>query len=208
MRVVSSEEGFNGLAQLILGFEASSIECLALQQAEYDFNLVQPTGRSRREMELDSPFELRQPVVISFVRGVVIEDEVDLCVLRLIGQHAVEEAAKILPLFVLRKSSLHLASADLQTDSACHDAYRCSSARARPCRYPSPHSPRSARLPVCSVFRPRSAPVRSAAGSDKAPPHRRPWEQTLGPCSRTSCAAFGGRCLGLAKRARRRKRWR
>jgi hypothetical protein len=37
--VVSSEEGLDGLAQLIFGFEASSVECLALQQAEYDFNL-------------------------------------------------------------------------------------------------------------------------------------------------------------------------
>ena len=66
--VMSSEEGFNGLPQLIFGFEASSVECLALQQTEYDFNLVQPTGRSRREMKPDSPPELRQPVVVSFVR--------------------------------------------------------------------------------------------------------------------------------------------
>jgi hypothetical protein len=43
---VSSEEGFNGLAQLIFGFEASSVECLALQQAEYDFSKreVNPSG--------------------------------------------------------------------------------------------------------------------------------------------------------------------
>ena len=59
--VVSLEEGFNGLPQLIFGFEASSVECLALQQAEHDFNLVQPTGRSRCEVKLDSPLELRQP---------------------------------------------------------------------------------------------------------------------------------------------------
>jgi hypothetical protein len=30
-----------------------------LQQAEHDFDLVQPTGRSRREMKLDPPLELR-----------------------------------------------------------------------------------------------------------------------------------------------------
>jgi hypothetical protein len=65
---VFSEEGFNGLAQLIFGFEAASIECLALQQTEYDFNLVQPTGRGRREMKPDSPLELRRPVVVSFAR--------------------------------------------------------------------------------------------------------------------------------------------
>jgi hypothetical protein len=29
--VVPSNEGFNGLAQLIFGFEACSVECLALQ---------------------------------------------------------------------------------------------------------------------------------------------------------------------------------
>jgi hypothetical protein len=57
--VVPSNEGFYGLAQLIFGFEACSVECLALQQAEYDFNLVQPTGRSWREMKLDPPLELR-----------------------------------------------------------------------------------------------------------------------------------------------------
>jgi hypothetical protein len=47
------KEGFYGLAQLIFGFEATSVECLALQQAEYDLNLVQPTGGRRREMKLD-----------------------------------------------------------------------------------------------------------------------------------------------------------
>jgi len=40
MCVVSPEERFHRLAQLILGFETSSVECLALQEAEYDFNLV------------------------------------------------------------------------------------------------------------------------------------------------------------------------
>ena len=103
-----SEEGFNGLTQLIFGFETSSVECFALQQTEYDFDLVQPTGRGRREMKLDSPLELRQPIVVSLVRGVVIQDDVDLRVLRLIGQHAIQEAAKILPLFKLRELRLNL----------------------------------------------------------------------------------------------------
>jgi hypothetical protein len=40
--VVPTDEGFNGLAQLIFGFEACSVEGLALQEAELDFNLVQP----------------------------------------------------------------------------------------------------------------------------------------------------------------------
>ena len=71
--VVPSNESFNGLAQLIFGFEAGSVERLALQQAEYDFYLIQPTGRSGREMKLDPPFELREPIAVSFVRRVVVE---------------------------------------------------------------------------------------------------------------------------------------
>ena len=41
MLVVSSEKRLYGLAQLIFRLEAASVECLALQQAEYDFDLVQ-----------------------------------------------------------------------------------------------------------------------------------------------------------------------
>ena len=95
--VVPSDKGFNGLAQLIFGFKASSVECPALQQAEYDFNLVEPTGRSRREMKMDASVELRQPVVVAFVGRVVIQNDVDLPV-RLIGQHSIKETAKVLPL--------------------------------------------------------------------------------------------------------------
>jgi hypothetical protein len=57
--VVPSDEGFNRFAQLIFAFEARSVEGFALQQAEYDFNLVQPAGRGRREMKLDPPCEFR-----------------------------------------------------------------------------------------------------------------------------------------------------
>jgi hypothetical protein len=65
-------------------------------------------------MKLDSPFELRQPVVVSLVRGVVIQDDMDLRVLRLIGQHAIQEAAKILPPLKLRELRLDVAGADFE----------------------------------------------------------------------------------------------
>jgi hypothetical protein len=83
-----------------------------VQQAEYDFNLVQPTGRRRCEVKPNSSLELRQSVVVSFGWGVVIQYDVDLFVRRLIGPHAIKETAKILPLLILRKLRLHLASAD------------------------------------------------------------------------------------------------
>src|ERR1700728_1281099 len=65
-------------------------------------------------MKLYSSFKLRQPVLVSFVRGVVIKHNMDLFVRGLIGQHAIEETAKILPLLILRKFRLHLASADFK----------------------------------------------------------------------------------------------
>lgn len=112
--VVPPEESFNSLTQLIFGFEASSVECLALQQAEHDFDLVQPTGRSRREVKLHAPLKLRQPVVVSFMRGVVIEDHMDFPVLRLISQHAIQEAAKVLPLLGFGELRVNLASINFE----------------------------------------------------------------------------------------------
>ena len=38
------------LTQLIFALEASSVESLALQETEHDFNLVQPAGRLRLEV--------------------------------------------------------------------------------------------------------------------------------------------------------------
>jgi hypothetical protein len=40
-------------------------------------------------VKLDSPFKLREPVIISFVRRIVVKDDMDLLVLRLIGQRLV-----------------------------------------------------------------------------------------------------------------------
>ena len=57
MLVVPLYEGFNGLAQLIFCFETGSAECLALEQAENDLNLVQPTRGSRREVKMDATLE-------------------------------------------------------------------------------------------------------------------------------------------------------
>jgi hypothetical protein len=74
---VSLDEGFDCLPQLVLGSETGSIERLALQQAENDLNLVQPTGRGRREVKLDAIFEFGEPVVVPFMGRIVIQDDVD-----------------------------------------------------------------------------------------------------------------------------------
>src|SRR5258708_28852838 len=48
------------------------------------------------------------------MRGIVVEDDVDLPVLRLIGQHAVQETAKVLPLFEFGELRVNLAGADFE----------------------------------------------------------------------------------------------
>src|SRR6266568_5287095 len=113
--VVPPEESFNGFTQLIFRLEASAVECLALEQAEHDFNLVQPTGRSRREVKLDASLEFPQPVVVSFMRRVVVEDDVEFPVLRMIRQHAIQEGTKVLPLLEFGELRVNLASLDFES---------------------------------------------------------------------------------------------
>lgn len=66
-------------------------------------------------MKLDQPLEPRQPILVALVRRVVVKNDMDLLVLRLVGQHVIQEAAKILPLLILRKLRLPLARADLES---------------------------------------------------------------------------------------------
>ena len=47
-------------------------------------------------MKLDSPLELGQPVIVSLVRRVVIKDDMDFVVLRLISQHSIQKGPRIL----------------------------------------------------------------------------------------------------------------
>ena len=56
--MVLPEEGFDSFSEWILALQVSSVERLWLEQTEHDFHLIQPTGRSRREMQADSPLEL------------------------------------------------------------------------------------------------------------------------------------------------------
>jgi hypothetical protein len=56
--VMLLDKSRDGLAQIVLAFEAGTAERLALQQTENDFDLVQPTGGRRREVKPDAAFKL------------------------------------------------------------------------------------------------------------------------------------------------------
>ena len=68
MCVVLADEGLDGIPQLILGWKAGSAERLALQQTEYDLNLVETAGRSRCEVKPDEAFEFGQPIIVFLMR--------------------------------------------------------------------------------------------------------------------------------------------
>src|SRR5664279_6007868 len=48
------------------------------QESKPDFHLIEPTGRSRGEVELNPALVLVQPVRISLVRRVVVKNHMDL----------------------------------------------------------------------------------------------------------------------------------
>src|SRR5665811_1591405 len=48
------------------------------------------------------------------MRGIVVEDHMDFPVLRLIGQHAIQEATKVLPLLEFGELRVNLAGADFE----------------------------------------------------------------------------------------------
>ncbi len=95
--IVIPDEGCDGLAQLVFAFEACAMECLAPQQTEDDFNLVQPTGRSRREVKLDPALVPRPPIFVFLVRCLVVQDDMDFFVRGLFGEHAIKKVAKVFP---------------------------------------------------------------------------------------------------------------
>ena len=65
---MSANEGFDGVAQLVFACETGTVESFTLQQAEYDFNLVEPTGGGRGEVKMDTAFVLCQPGFVLLVR--------------------------------------------------------------------------------------------------------------------------------------------
>ena len=57
-------EGFGRRAKLVLSLEAGAPKSLAGEQAEPDFDLIEPTGRGGSKVKLHSAFVLGQPVVL------------------------------------------------------------------------------------------------------------------------------------------------
>jgi len=100
----------------LLLIKTGSLDRLALKETEHDFDLVQPTGRSRREVELHPLVEFRRPVVVFLMRRVVVQDHGNVFVRRQLRQHAVKEALENSSRFLIAGGlGVHLAVARFES---------------------------------------------------------------------------------------------
>ena len=70
------------LSKLFNGCQGCAAKGLAFQDGEPDFDLVEPGGPRRREVEMHVRMTLEPAVVLGLVSIEVIEDDMDGCVLR------------------------------------------------------------------------------------------------------------------------------
>src|ERR1019366_1075582 len=108
-------EGLDGGTELIFVGETGSAQCLAGQEAEPDFHLIEPTGRRGSEVELHAALVFVQPVRVALVRTVVVKNHMDLFVGRQFGEHRVQKAPEVFPLFLLGSLSENLSTGDFQS---------------------------------------------------------------------------------------------
>lgn len=107
-------EGLNGGTELIFVGKAGSAQCLAGQEAEPDFHLIEPTGGGGSEVKLHPALVFVQPIRVALVRTVVVKDHMDLLVGRQFGDDRVQETPKVFPLFLLGGLRKDLSAGDLQ----------------------------------------------------------------------------------------------
>jgi len=110
---VCLEEGFDGLAQFGCAPATESAQRLARKNAKPDFDLIEPTGRSWREVKMDVGV-LGQPVIAFFVRAVVVQNHVQFLVGGSLSHDLIHELQEFLAPLQLRDGSLNLSGGHLQ----------------------------------------------------------------------------------------------
>ena len=85
----------NGIFQLDCAAVDAAADLFFGESGEPTFEQVQPRGRSRREVQVKArPLGQPAPDQLGFVRAVVIQDEMDLEILRHVGVEGVEKLAE------------------------------------------------------------------------------------------------------------------
>ncbi|OQC72301.1 MAG: hypothetical protein BWX44_01756 [Spirochaetes bacterium ADurb.Bin001] len=108
---VSGNECFDGLAQLGGAFDAEAAERLPGQDPKPNLHLIEPTGGSGREMEMNIGMA-GQPRVAFLVGAVIVQDHVQFLLRSGVGHHLVHELEELFSPLQLRDGGLDLAGGD------------------------------------------------------------------------------------------------
>src|SRR5262245_58735323 len=92
--IVRVDEAIDRLAELPHRREAGGFEGPPTQDAEPAFDLVEPTGMSRREMKMHPGMTSEPAVDFRFMRVEVVEDDVQFAI-RIVGHDLVHEPEKL-----------------------------------------------------------------------------------------------------------------
>ena len=76
--IIGLDEGIDVLPELGNGGEGSAAQRLSGEDREPDFDLIEPRGAGRREVEVDVGMTLEPAVVLWLVGLQIVEDDVDL----------------------------------------------------------------------------------------------------------------------------------
>ena len=103
----------DGVDEVFGAVETCVVQCLALEDAEPDLNLIEPTRA--RWCEVEGDVRMRsEPVLVALVCVQVVQDHVDLAVSRLILNHFIHEGLEVGSLLGLRGLAANDAGGDLQ----------------------------------------------------------------------------------------------
>ena len=92
--IVGIDKSIDVLSKLFNGCEGCAVQGLAFQDREPDFDLVEPGGPRRREVEMHVRMTLEPAVVLGLVSIEVVEDDMDGRV-RMSGDDIIHEVEKL-----------------------------------------------------------------------------------------------------------------
>ena len=110
---IVGNECSDGASQLSNAREIGPSQGFPTQDAKPDFHLVQPTGRGRRKVEM-YPGIFSQPVLVAFVRAVVVQNHVQFLVRRGLGDDMSHKGQEVPTGFGGGGRTMHVSSGDLQ----------------------------------------------------------------------------------------------
>jgi hypothetical protein len=111
--IVGLDEGIDVLPEVLDRREGSAVEGLSLQDREPDFDLIEPGGSGRREVEMHVLVALEPAVVLGLVGVEIVEDDMDGGV-RMRGDDIVHEIEEFDPAPAIFVGCRDLAGGDLE----------------------------------------------------------------------------------------------